>query len=198
MQLENEWPHVCFDGADGGGAVPTLPESGEACCLCLTAWLTGLGTARGRAERRMLKWEQAEPRPSPAHWDPHLHTPGRGGGAAKGQGQAGAAPKQRERCLLGKAVFLLLNSITNWMKNDLTEAEALISSKALTFRDTKENPSNSGAPVETAACCGEGRDGLRGQLAPSLAAGIRLAQPGSGASGLGQLRVLSGPWFLYL
>lgn len=84
------------------------------------------------------------------------------------------------------------------MKNDLTEAEALISSKALTFRDTKENPSNRGAPVETAACCGEGRDGLRGQLAPSLAAGIRLAQPSSGASGLGQLRVLSGPWFLYL
>ena len=166
--------------------------------MCLTAWLTGLGTAKGRAERRMLTGGEAEPRPSPAHWDPHLHAPGRGWGVAKGQGQAGAAPKQRERCLLGKPVFLLLNSITNRMKNDLTEAEALISSKALTFRDTKENPSNRGAPVETAACCGEGQDGLWGQLAPSLAAGTKLAQPGSGASGLGQLRVLSGPWFLHL
>ena len=37
-----------------------------------------------------------------------------------------------------------------------------------------------------------------GQLAPSLAAGTKLAQPGSRASGLGQLRVLSGPWFLHL
>lgn len=45
---------VCFDGGDGGGAMPTLPDSGEAHCLCLMAWLTGLRTAKGSAERRML------------------------------------------------------------------------------------------------------------------------------------------------
>lgn len=86
------------------------------------------------------------------------------------------------------------------MKNYLTEAEALISSKALTFRDTKENPAERGAPVETAACCGEGQDGPRGHLVPSLAAGTRLAalSPAPEPVALGQLRVLAGPWFLHL
>lgn len=44
-------------------------------------------------------------RPSPSLWDPHLHAQGRGGGAAKGQGQAGSCSKQRSRVSWKKPSF---------------------------------------------------------------------------------------------
>ena len=135
--------------------MPTLPEPGETCCLCLMAWTTGLRTAERRSGEENADVRGSGPPSLPFSLGPssaRSRGGSVGGGVARGQGQAGAAPKQRARCLLGKAIFLLLNSITYRMKNYLTEAEALISSKAFAFRDTKENPSNRAAPVEMATC----------------------------------------------
>ena len=183
--------------------MPTLPEPGEACCLCLTAWTTGLRTAERRSREENADMRGSGPPSLPFSLGPSSAGSGGGsvtGGVAKGQGQAGAAPKQRVQCLLGKAVFLLLNSITYRMKNYLTEAEALISSKAFTFRDTKENPSNRAAQWKQPPACRRGQDVPRGHLAPSLTAGARLAalSPGPKPVALGQLGVLPGPWFLHL
>ena len=73
-------------------------------------------------------------------------------GRGKGKGAEGARPSWRcskteiERSP-GKPIFLHLNSTTNCMNKLLNpEAEAIISSKGLAFKDTKENPSNTGVP----------------------------------------------------
>ena len=86
------------------------------------------------------------------------------------------------------------------ISDEKLEAEALISSKAFTFRDTKENPSNRAAQWKRPPACRRGQDVPRGHLAPSLTAGARLAalSPGPKPVALGQLGVLPGPWFLHL
>lgn len=131
--------------------------------------------------------------PSPAH-------AGGGGGAAKEAGPSWCCSQQKQRHLLEKSTFLLLNCTTNWMEKLLNpEAEAVISSEGLTFRDTKENPPTQASPVTTATCLGPDRtaglsrahwrqepESLHSDLAPVSTLRARARGP---------WWVLSGSWF---